>query len=436
MILAVLGLLGVALWWGLSGGMPDAEERVAGKSEIRKARTGQAEADQTEAAARQGSRAAGNVDSHRVESLRARMLSREPLGDIDLWDVVADMTLEELRQIFAEPDLFELKFGEGEPGDSESGLLPGAVHPRRVELVPILWERLGLLSPQEALDLAKERLRGKDRQHYGALLKGIAKTDPALALGFLRESAAFFGPEPVLIGVDTVQLFNVLAEKSPQEAIGVIPGLNSMSQDFAYLGYVQVLPEETDWGAEAERLKSLGIAPGQASLHGFTASTGRLVARWACEDADAAFAWMAGALKASLDSAYTHVINDWIRADAEKAMPWLEAWQPEGRDKQVIFMSVIYEDSMRDLAATDRMLAMIPDPQKRDYAVMQRLAGGGPPLPGPALTHLINSPLISEEVRQAANAVMAGERVVMPGEEEAAEGDGGVLPLEPLPDLR
>ena len=92
---------------------------------------------------------------------------------------------------------------------------------------------------------------------------------------------------------------------------------------------------------------------------------------------------------------------------------------------------------MKDLAATDRLLALIPDPEKRDAAVMQRLARGGPPLPGPALAHLINSPLISEEVRQAANAVMAGERVVMPGEEEeAGEGEENVLPPAPLPDLR
>jgi hypothetical protein len=235
-ILAVLGLLGVVAGWAFFGGMPDAEEAAAG-GKARKAKTERGgEEAEASAAARRGTRGGEGGDSHRVESMRARLLSREPLGDIDLWDVVQAMSLDELRQIFAEPDLFELKFGAGAPGDAEDGLLPGAEHPRRVELVPILWERLGLLSPQEALDLAKERLKETDRQHYGALLKGIAKTDPALALGFLRDSAAVFGEDYVLIGRDTVELFGVLAESSPREAIGVIPELISASQDFAYLG--------------------------------------------------------------------------------------------------------------------------------------------------------------------------------------------------------
>lgn len=436
-MVAMLGISAALLGWAFFGGMPEAEDAAAA-GKARKAKTERAEEDAGSAAAgRRGMRSAEGGDSGRVASMRARLLSREPLGDIDLWDVVQDMSLDELRQIFAEPDLFELKFGAGAPGDAEDGLLPGPEHPRRVELVPILWERLGLLSPQEALDLAKERLKGTDRQHYGALLKGVAKTDPALALKFLGQSSAVFGEDYVLVGRNTVDLFGVLTESSPRKALGVIPDLISVSQDSAYLGYVQALPAETDWAAEIARAESLGIAPSHEGFGGLMDSTAALVTRWAHKDPDAAFAWMAGALADSGPSGYSVVIHDWIREDAEKALPWLEAWQPEGRDKGGIFMSVIYEDSMRDLAATDRVLAMIADPEKRDAAVMQRLASNVPRLPGPALAHLINSPLISEEVRQAANAVMAGERVLMPGEEEeAAEAEEGVLPPTPLPDLR
>ncbi len=230
--------------------------------------------------------------------------------------------------------------------------------PYRLLLAAALWERYGMLAPEEALT---EAFSGKSEWHRGhdksPLLAGVAQVDPERALAFIRNP-----PEELHLGllVDMRPLMDELVKHSAQEALQILPAINASDRPRAYAAYLMAMDPQFDWAQEAERLKGNRQAEGA-----FEHTSGYLAGMWARQDPAAAFAWMKG--QGMTRSGYHTAIGFWMEEDVAGAKAWLKDWEaPSGETKAELLRNALLYVLTPSLEPLVAVLELTGDQDQRD----------------------------------------------------------------------
>lgn len=405
---ALLLLIGVVGWWCFSRGLSGEAERAESIARIRKARSeSSAKSAERDLSKTKRVGALSPQDKRLLDQVNGWLMDQTP-GAPD-WKItsatVNQLPLELLRELLANPEWFE---DLQKAADDLSVIDP--IYPRRQLLAILIWERIAKLAPQEALDLAfKSPGWEKDTWRAGPVLRGIAKSDPALVLQFLRNPPAGLDLHAAgLVSEQAEQLTNLLARHSPLETLQMIKTLPEQIQTAGYTGYVQTLGAGTDW--EAELIRFGEELPELAELGFQGAAYCELADAWVLQDPDAAFARI-GKYEDSI-MVYRSAIDSWIQSEPAEAVEWLQSWQPEQGDPDRVYSEVLSGNFENETSTLDLLLGLFRDPAMRDQAVIRKMSTADSSVPLETLRHLQVSPLLSDQARQSVTTVLearAGE---------------------------
>jgi RNA polymerase sigma factor (sigma-70 family) len=319
-----------------------------------------------------------------------------------LQQTIGLLSADAVRELLAERGLFE-----NVQGPEREDEFPNPVYPRRWNVECLLWRHLGKITPEEALQylVAIDAPAGGVLENASSVLPGVAKSDPALVLRFLRNPPAEL-PEMGLGGCFD-ELLPLLVEHSREGAFEMIHHLTPMDRKEWYLGYVHSLGPETDWDAEVDRLNR--ELPGFAEL-GFRMEgvAGHMAGEWARSDPESAFAWIATD-QANATAGYFDAIRIWLLKEPSEGFQWLKTWNPAGIDRNAVYSNVLIYGGAGDLAVVDGLLELIPDPAARTTAVKKAMKNMGRGIETEVLLHLKGSPLLSDEAWQAVEDTIAAK---------------------------
>lgn len=263
-------------------------------------------------------------------------------------------------------------------------------YPWRKVVERALWERYGLLAPEEALAKCAEQ-PWQERVDPGPVLGGVAQTDPLRPRQWIEERKA--AGEGVMAR-DTKLLMESLVAFSPDEAFATLMELADGLHMALYPAYGKALGNraQVDWEREVRRISEEGF------VDLLRDAPEVLAGAWARSDPDAAFAWLKDSDASPLD--YADALVTWMRAEPEEARSWLEERAPEEFLQDEFLKEVVVRGGMMDRETVDVLLELMEDPARREEAVMTGILFYGSETKREDLENLLESSLISEKAKE------------------------------------
>jgi hypothetical protein len=391
-LLVVVGIGG----WGLVDMLGHAEQMK--QRTIRIAAKLEADARQSKAGGRP---AQGDDEAQRIARVKEWLMAESsPLVTVEreaaARELAGVLSLDAVRKLLAD----EAALGNVMAEDRlNAEMVPR--YPWRKPVVGALWERYGLLAPEEALAKCAEQ-PWQERVDPGAVLGGVAQTDPLRPRQWIEERKA--AGEGVMAR-DAELLMESLVAFSPDEAFATLMALADGLHMALYPEYAKALGDraQVDWEKEVRRISEEGFVDLLRDAPEVLAGT------WARSDPDAAFAWLKDSDEPLLDCADALVL--WMNAEPVEARVWLEERaQEEFLQDEFLMRALAARGGVMDRETVHVLLELMEDPARREKAVITGVLFYGSETKREDLEHLLESPLVSEKAKREVEAALEKRR--------------------------